>query len=467
MMRSVARYHALLLGVCCVVTAIACTDDPPTAPRTPTLAFAKASGGASPKVSSTDPSSGPRNSTLFVRVLGSGFTQGTRAIWALNGDTTYAVTKVKTNSTSFVSSGELVANITIQSDASLSLYDVVALTTDGKKGIGIECFTVTVMGITDLGTLGGFESDTYSLNTPSAGNRLLIVGKSQDKAGTQHAAYWYVDLATGARQAGALPAPTGDVQSAAISVNQSESIVGIAATTVGGYSLPVQWASGGWSPSFLDRNGGIYGTAWHINGTGQITGQFGGLSGGYAALWEGSSITALDGFGGNNSQAFDVNSAGVVVGQSRYVGAGPGQDRAFVWTKPGPMIQLPDAGYTESSAWAINDAGVIVGTVWSSTTGSRAVRWLPAATIDGAYTIEDLGLVNSIAYDINNAGEIVGQYQAGSYLHAFYRIDGTTKDLPDLMHNSGARAINDNGEVVGWSRLPNNYVHAVLWTHVR
>lgn len=467
MMRSLARYHAIKLGVCLVGAAIACTDDPPTAPAAPTVAFANASGGPSPKVSSTDPSSGPRSSTLFVRVLGSGFTQGTRAIWALKGDTTYAVTKVKTNSTSFVSSGELVANITIQSDASLSLYDVVALTTDGKKGIGIECFTVTIMAITDLGTLGGTESDTYSLNTPSAGNRLLIVGKSQDKAGTEHAAYWYVDLATGARQAGALPAPTGDVRSWAAGVNQSGAIVGASAATVGGNSVPVLWASGSWSPTFLNMNGGTYGSTTRINGAGQILGQIGGLSVAYVALWEGTTLTALDGFGGNNSQAFGMSSAGVVVGMSRYPGGGPGSDRAFIWTTPGPMIQLPDAGYTSSWALAINDAGVIVGSVWSSITGNRAVRWLPPATVGGVYTMEEFGLVNSRAWDINNAGEIVGQYQTGSYIHAFYWINGRTKDLPDLVHNSGARAINENGEVVGWSRLPNNYLHAVLWTHVR
>jgi len=400
-----------------------------------------------------------------VHVLGSGYTQGTRAIWALNGDTTYAVTKVQTNYTTFVSSTELVANITIQSDAPLTLYDVVALTSDGKKGIGIECFTVTVMAITDLGTLGGHESDTYSLNTPSAGNRLLIVGKSQDKAGTQHASYWYVDMSTGARQAGALPPPPGDAQSTATSVNQAEGIAGIAATTVGGYSLPVQWAPGGWSPSYLDRKGGIWGGVWHISEAAEIVGQVGDVSGSYVAIWQGNSLTAIPGFGGNSGSAFDVNGAGVVVGTSRYYGSD--QDRAFVWTAPGPMIQLPDSGNSQSRPWAINDAGVIVGTVWSSANGTRAVRWLPPATTGGSYTMEDLGLFNSIAYDINNAGEIVGQYQSGSNLRAFYWIDGRLKDLPNLASNSGARAINENGDVVGWSRLPNNYLHAVLWTHVR
>src|SRR2546423_944154 len=197
MTRSSAHYCSVTVGACLIAAAVtACTDSAPTAPVlvARTLESAQA-GGAGPKVSFTDPSSGPRNSTLFVRVLGSGFGQGSRAIWALNGDTTYAVTKVETNSTTYVSSSELLASITISGDASLSLYDVVAVTATGKKGIGIECFTVTVMGITDLGTLGGTTSKAVSLNTPASGNRLLIVGSSNDKAGKTHAAYWYVDMA--------------------------------------------------------------------------------------------------------------------------------------------------------------------------------------------------------------------------------------------------------------------------------
>src|SRR2546423_2987796 len=101
--------------------------------------------------------------------------------------------------------------------------------------------------------------------------------------------------------------------------------------------------------------------------------------------------------------------------------------------------------------------------------GTRAVRWLPPATAGGLYTKEDLG-VSGDAYDINNAGEIVGQYcNPSSPCTPFYWFNGVRKDLPMLqpVRGGGARAINENGEVVGWGRLPSNYQHAVLWTHVR
>ncbi len=320
--------------------------------------------------------------------------------------------------------------------------------------------------VTDLGTLGGTTSDAVSLNTPSVGNRLLIVGSSNDRAGTTHAAYWYVDMTTGARQAGALPAPAGDAQSGAGSVNQAEEIVGGSAATVGGLGRPVRWASSTSSPSFLDITGFTYGGALKITPSGESMGLVGNPYGNQAAIWSGSGLTLLPGLaGGNATMIEDANAAGVIVGMSRYTTTGGGQ-RAVVWQN-GLITQLPDGG-SNSFALGINDAGVIVGMDWTSAGGTRAVRWLPPpATIGGSYTMEDLGLFNSIAYDINNTGEIVGQYQSGSNLRAFYWIDGRLKDLPNLATNSGARAINDNGDVAGWSRLRNNYLHAVLWTHVR
>jgi len=103
-------------------------------------------GGSGPTVKSAVPDSGLRSTTIDVRVLGSGFDNGSKAVWALLGDTTFATTKVKTNSTRFVSSGELVANITIASDAPLAKFDIQVMTAGGKKGIGIELFTVQETG---------------------------------------------------------------------------------------------------------------------------------------------------------------------------------------------------------------------------------------------------------------------------------------------------------------------------------
>jgi probable HAF family extracellular repeat protein len=318
--------------------------------------------------------------------------------------------------------------------------------------------------ITDLGTLGGTTSDAVSLNTPSAGNRLLIVGSSNDRAGITHAAYWYVNTATGARQVGALPAPAGDGQSGAGSVNQAEQIVGGIATTAGALSKPVQWANTGSSPSFLDITGFTSGGASKITPTGETMGLVSNADGTQAAIWSGSNLTLLPGLGAG---AFieDANVNGVIVGISKYTNTG--NQRAVVWQN-GSITQLPDGGWN-SFALGINDDGIIVGMDGTQGIGARGVRWLPPTTPGGVYTMENLG-VSGDAYDINNVGEIVGMNCVpGQVCKPFYWRNGVLRDLPMLqpVRGGGARAINENGDVIGWSRLPSNYQHAVLWTHVR
>jgi hypothetical protein len=126
------------------VAALGCHSSPPTEPEAPRVSFRSGGGGggggASPTVTSTSPSEAPQDITLDVTVFGTNFTVGAKASWLLDGKGT---TKIKTNSTTFVSSTELVANITIEFDAVPDLYDVQVVTTNGKKGIGIELFAVT------------------------------------------------------------------------------------------------------------------------------------------------------------------------------------------------------------------------------------------------------------------------------------------------------------------------------------
>jgi TolB protein len=119
----------------------ACEADRLTEPGA-SPAFGKA-GSRGPTVSSTNPSEAPQDTTLDVRVLGSGFDQGSRAEWALAG---VPSPKVITNSTRFVSSKELIANIRIALDADTVLYDVLVTTSRGKKGIGTELFRVRPKG---------------------------------------------------------------------------------------------------------------------------------------------------------------------------------------------------------------------------------------------------------------------------------------------------------------------------------
>ena len=227
------------------------------------------------------------------------------------------------------------------------------------------------------------------------------------------------------------------------------------------------WPSTGSSPSFLDITGFTNGWAYKITPTGESMGSVGNADGSQAAIWSASGLTLLPGLaGGNGTMIEDANAAGVIVGMSKYTTTGGGQ-RAVVW-RNGSITQLPDGG-SNSFALGINDAGVIVGMDWTSAGGSRAVRWLPPATADGLYTKEDLG-VSGNAWDINSSGEIVGMTCVpGQVCKPFYWLNGVLKELPMLqpVRGGGARAINENGDVVGWSRLPSSYQHAVLWTHVR
>ena len=138
-----------------------CAAETPTSPVVPGPNFAQGGGSGGPTVRAAVPDTGLRSTTVDVRVLGSGFDNGSRAVWALAGDTAFATTKITTNSTRFVKAGELVANITIAGDAPLAAFDIMVVTAGGKKGIGIEKFTVKLGGQTLYGITfqQGIEND--------------------------------------------------------------------------------------------------------------------------------------------------------------------------------------------------------------------------------------------------------------------------------------------------------------------
>jgi hypothetical protein len=107
------------------------------------VSLAKGSGGAAPKVTAADPPSGAQGQRLNVRVLGSGFNPSAVASWERGG---VVDVKITVHSTTFISSAEVVADITIADDSELDLYDIaveiIAMDGSRKKGIGIEKFEV-------------------------------------------------------------------------------------------------------------------------------------------------------------------------------------------------------------------------------------------------------------------------------------------------------------------------------------
>jgi len=86
-------------------------------------------------VASVSPDSGTLSTTLDVKVNGSGFVDGMVAVWERAGVSDS--TQIKTNSTRWISSKQLVANITITSTASSGTWDV-SVYSGGKTGIGSE-----------------------------------------------------------------------------------------------------------------------------------------------------------------------------------------------------------------------------------------------------------------------------------------------------------------------------------------
>jgi TolB protein len=129
------------LIIAAVAVLAACADRDPLLPD---ISAAPGGGGSGDvSVSATDPNEAPQDTTLDVRVLGSGFDRGSVAEWAIGGEPSG---KVVVNATRYVSSKELVANVTIALDADTVLYDVMVTTSRGKKGIGTELFRVRQKG---------------------------------------------------------------------------------------------------------------------------------------------------------------------------------------------------------------------------------------------------------------------------------------------------------------------------------
>ncbi len=100
-------------------------------------------------VSAAVPDNAPQGSvSMSVLVKGNGFKKGAIAKWLVTGSET-DTGKVTVNSTTFVNSNELLANITIASDAQTEKkLDIKVTLTSGRTGKGIELFSVMKKGST-------------------------------------------------------------------------------------------------------------------------------------------------------------------------------------------------------------------------------------------------------------------------------------------------------------------------------
>ncbi len=168
-------------------------------------------------------------------------------------------------------------------------------------------------------------------------------------------------------------------------------------------------------------------------------------------LWDGPNATVIGGYG-KFSSAEDINDSGQIL----------------INSSAGVFINGVYAGSSWISGSSINNLGQITGTGWNTSTASYHAFYGDAQS---ATDLGTLGGHTSIALDLNNIQQVVGySLIAGSgNNHAFLWDSGIMIDLgtPLGFNHSVASAINEMGEVVGWSSVANDYPYdtdrATLW----
>lgn len=363
------RFRTILPILAAIALPAACSDPYPTEPGGPVVAARAPRTTSGPAVTSTVPSGAPPGVTLDVRVLGSGFDAGTRVAFALGGAAGAAVV---TNRTTFVSAQELVANITIDGSAEIGLYDVIATTTGGKKGIGTEMFEVAFVA-TDLGAPRRGSSEAIAIN-----NLNQIVGYDRHSDGTQTIFRWENGVKT-----------TLPVSGYARDINEQGWVLG--------FQYPRSWI---WRPStglqWIDPPAGYSAfQAEAMNDPGQVVG----MASNQAFLWENGTFRAIlpPGYAG---APYDINNAGTVVG-SAFSGSTQG---SYSWNAATGFAFLggtPDG----AEALSINDAGDITGWFEAAPGVHHAYLWRNGQRLD-------LGVLkgpSSVGIGISNYGVVVGR----------------------------------------------------------
>ena len=131
-------------------------------------------------ITTVDPDTATIDTTITVRITGSGFTEGSTATWIV--DTT-AATQIRTLSTSWKSENELEALIIISPEAELRSYSIRIRGKKGKQGIAVERFRVVAKptALPEPGTV----SEAIDINDSG-----VVVGYADDMSGAFVAMRW-------------------------------------------------------------------------------------------------------------------------------------------------------------------------------------------------------------------------------------------------------------------------------------
>ena len=208
-----------------------------------------------------------------------------------------------------------------------------------------------------------------------------------------------------------------------------------------------------------------------INSSGQVVGISGTNNPGFQAteFGVGSSATALNLPGSTSSEALAINDSGEIVGESTEYTA-PGQNSAtyaFVQSN-GSTTYLDSSVSSFSMADGVNDSGEVVGTLDTSSFAQHAFIADPNGTVtdlDAAIG----GYDSSTANGISNSGLVTGTVY-GDYTYIYDTKTASVTFLPSLKDPNGGSgiigaAINDNGDVTGYSYAANNEPHAFIYSN--
>ena len=164
-----------------------------------------------------------------------------------------------------------------------------------------------------------------------------------------------------------------------------------------------------------------------------------------------------------------VNDWGEVSG----VFGGDGHAHPFIWSHEDgitKLVELPGAQNTD--ARGMNNCRVIVGTADTEFGPQRPVRWTSPTHIEdlgvyGPFLLDGVNYYNATGEAINDRGQIVGYTTSAERFSTAYRwTPGVGMELLGTLggDTSAAGGINNRGDVVGYSTVANGDSHAFLWT---
>ena len=311
-----------------------------------------------------------------------------------------------------------------------------------STNMSIAYVAVTPGNEVPLAALANDACGAGSLN--NNGSTAQIVGACADANGVSQAVEWYANTPATAptvlRPLSGLLGVGGGVRTRARAQNIQGSVVGVSIDILG-TDTPVIWSSGSASPSSLAV--GLLGIITPVNCV----------------------PTDI-----SNPIVANANQA-AIVGECPTNGNGTGQPIAVIWPNSGAGAQqlpLPaDAQYC--GAEEVNVNGYVLGTCSYAGDYYQTVRWSypwTAAPIV-LQTLSGMAVPRNGGVDMNATGQIVGNYLAAGGFTLPYCWDPTATGTAGVSltalpggSRAGARAIGNNGEVVGTSETASGNSHA-------